>query len=61
MAKLKIILKKSVISSNEAVRANVQALGLHKINQQVIHEDTPDIRGKIKKVQHLLFVEELAQ
>lgn len=60
MAKLKITLKKSVIGSNEVVRANVQALGLHKLHQSVVHEDTPDIRGKVNKVRHLLSVEELS-
>ncbi len=60
MAKLKITLKKSVIGSNETVRANVQALGLHKLNQSVVQEDTPDICGKINKVRHLLSVEELS-
>lgn len=61
MAKLKITLKKSVIGSNEVVKANVASLGLHKLNQSVIKEDTPDICGKIKRVEHLLTVEELAQ
>ncbi|MGI6605756.1 MAG: 50S ribosomal protein L30 [Peptococcia bacterium] len=60
MAKLKITLKKSVIGSNEVVRANVQALGLHKLHQSVVQEDTPDIRGKVNKVRHLLSVEELS-
>ncbi|MDD2211949.1 MAG: 50S ribosomal protein L30 [Clostridia bacterium] len=59
MAKLKITLKKSVIGVNEKVRANVQSLGLSKIRQSVIHEDTLAIRGKIKKAEHLLSVEEL--
>ena len=49
MAKLKITLINSVIGSNEKVRASVKSLGLSKLNQTVIHEDTPDIRGKIKK------------
>jgi len=58
MAKLKITLKKSVIGSNDVVRANVKSLGLHKTNDSVIQEDTPDIRGKIERVKHLLEVEE---
>ncbi|HHY06185.1 MAG TPA: 50S ribosomal protein L30 [Clostridia bacterium] len=61
MAKLKITLKKSVIGCNDKVRANVQSLGLSKLQQSVIQEDTPDIRGKIKKVAHLLTVEEIDQ
>ncbi|HHX96962.1 MAG TPA: 50S ribosomal protein L30 [Clostridia bacterium] len=59
MAKLKITLKKSVIGSNEKVRASVRSLGLSKIRQSVVHQDTPDIRGKINKVAHLVAVEEI--
>jgi large subunit ribosomal protein L30 len=61
MAKLKITLINSVIGSNEKVRASVKTLGLSKLHQSVIHEDTLDIRGKIKKAEHLLSVEELTQ
>lgn len=61
MAKIKITLINSVIGSNEKVRANAKTLGLSKLHQSVIHEDTPDIRGKIKKIEHLLSVEELTQ
>lgn len=60
MAKLKITLTKSVIGSNDVVKANVRSLGLHKTNDSVIQEDTPDIRGKINRVKHLLAVEEQA-
>ncbi|MDD2400770.1 MAG: 50S ribosomal protein L30 [Clostridia bacterium] len=61
MAKIKVTLKKSVIGYNKVVRANVRTLGLHKLNHSVIHEATPDVCGKIKKVGHLLLVEELDQ
>jgi len=61
MAKLKITLINSVIGSNDKVKASVKSLGLSKLHQSVIQEDTPDIRGKIKKVEHLLSVEELTQ
>jgi len=61
MAKLKVTLIKSVIGYNDKVRASVKTLGLSKLHQSVIQEDTPDIRGKIKKVEHLLSVEELTQ
>lgn len=58
MAKLKITLKKSVIGSNDVVRANVRTLGLHKTNDSVLQEDTADIRGKIERIKHLLLVEQ---
>jgi large subunit ribosomal protein L30 len=58
--KIKITLKKSVIGSSETIKENVRALGLHKLNQSVVHENTPDICGKINKVKHLLSIEELS-
>ncbi len=61
MAKLMITLKKSVIGSNEAVRETVKSLGLKKINSSVIQEDSPSVRGKIRKVEHLLSVDEITQ
>ena len=61
MAKIKITLEKSVIGSNERVRATVKSLGLNKTHDSVIQEDQPSILGKINKVKHLLSVEEAAQ
>ncbi|MEW6725596.1 50S ribosomal protein L30 [Desulforudis sp. 1088] len=60
MANCKITLVRSVIGSNEEQRATVRALGLKKLRQSVIKEDTPQIRGMIRKVSHLVKVEELA-
>jgi len=57
--KLKITLVKSVIGQNERQRATVKALGLRKLNHSVIKADTPEIRGMINKVGHLLKVEEI--
>jgi large subunit ribosomal protein L30 len=61
MAKLKITLRKSVIGSNDRVRETAKTLGLRKIQQSVVHEDSPSIRGKIRKIEHLLTVEEAAE
>lgn len=61
MAKIKITLTKSVIGSTKDVKGTVQSLGLHKTNDSAIQEDTPDIKGKIARIRHLLKVEELAQ
>jgi large subunit ribosomal protein L30 len=36
----------------------VRALGLRKIHQTVEHNDTPDVRGMLHKVRHLVEVEE---
>lgn len=60
MAKLKITLKKSMIGSTENVKASIKTLGIKKVNDTVIHENTPSVLGKIKKAQHLLLVEEEA-
>ncbi|NYE57960.1 50S ribosomal protein L30 [Carboxydothermus ferrireducens] len=57
--KLKITLVKSVIGQSERQKATVKSLGLRKLNQSVIKADTPEIRGMINKVSHLLKVEEI--
>ncbi len=58
MAKLNVTLKRSVIGEKPKTRANVRALGLRKLHQTVEHDDTPDVRGMIDKVRHLVAVEE---
>lgn len=59
MAKeIAITLKKSVIGSNDKQRATVEALGLKKIRQTVIQQDTEAIRGMINKVSHLVEIHE---
>jgi len=58
VAKLKITLVRSLIGRPETQRRTVRALGLTKTNSSVIREDTPQVRGMISKVSHLLKVEE---
>lgn len=58
MAKLKITLVRSMIGCPEGQRTTVRTLGLTKINRSVIREDTPQVRGMINKVAHLLKIEE---
>ncbi|MCH3965691.1 MAG: 50S ribosomal protein L30 [Clostridium sp.] len=58
MAKLKITLEKSLIGRKKDHIATIEALGLRKIRSVVEKEDTPQIRGMIKKVSYLLKVEE---
>ena len=60
MAKLNITLKKGMIGRNQRQRATVKALGLRKIGQTVTHDDTPQIRGMIHKIDFMLDVEEEA-
>ncbi len=58
MSDIKITLKKSKIGSNQKIRATLIGLGLTKTNKTVIRKDTPEIRGMLKKVEHLIKVED---
>lgn len=49
-----IKLKKSIIGSTEKQKANVKGLGLRRIGHEKTLENTPAVRGMIKKVIHLL-------
>lgn len=59
MSKLKITLTRSLIGRPEDQRATVKALGLKKTNTFVKQDDTPVIRGMVRKVEHLVTVEEI--
>lgn len=56
--KLKIRQIKSASGHREDLKATVRALGIRKLHHTVEHNDTPQIRGMIFKVRHLLSVEE---
>jgi large subunit ribosomal protein L30 len=56
---LRITWVKSAIGYREDQKRTVRALGLRRLNQSVLHEDNPVIRGMVFKVQHLLRVEEV--
>jgi large subunit ribosomal protein L30 len=51
-------LVKSGIGSTEKIRATLVGLGLTKMNKTVTRKDTPEIRGMLNKVAHLIRVEE---
>lgn len=55
--KLRVTLVRSPIKRPETQKKTVRGLGLRKLNQSVVHEDTESIRGMIRKVQHLVSVE----
>jgi len=59
MSKLKVVLKKSTIGATERQRATVIGLGLRRPNHERILENTPAVRGMIKKVLHLVDVSEV--
>ena len=59
MKEVKITLVKSVIGHPQRQKDTVKSLGLNKIGSSVIQNKTPDIEGKVRKVAHLVTVEEL--
>jgi len=52
--KLKVTLVKSYIGRPEAQRRVLRGMGLGKVNRTVVLNDTPEIRGMIRKVDHLV-------
>ena len=58
MAKLKITLVKSFNGYSPDQVATVKTLGLRKINQSVVREDSLSLRGQVMKVKHLVTVKE---
>ncbi|MEN2995849.1 MAG: 50S ribosomal protein L30 [Acetomicrobium sp.] len=54
MSKIRVTWKKSTIGRPERQRKSIRALGLKKLNHSVIHDDTPQIRGMIRAVEHLI-------
>jgi len=59
MAKIKVTQVKSGIDHPERQKKTLQALGLRKVNSSVEVEATPQIEGMVKKVLHLVKVEEV--
>ncbi|MFY9264112.1 MAG: 50S ribosomal protein L30 [Solirubrobacterales bacterium] len=57
-AKLTIKQVKSANGTNRAQRETLQSLGLGKINKSVERPDSPQLRGMIHRVRHLIVVEE---
>ena len=58
MAKLKVTLKKSPISQKANQQLTVKSMGLRRMHQSVILDDTRSVRGMIHTVRHLVVVEE---
>ena len=61
MAKLRVTWVKSSIGYKESQKRTLAALGFHRLNQSVIHEDSMAIRGMIDKERHLVKVEEASE
>lgn len=59
MGKLKITQVKSIIDRSKKQKDTIKALGLRKIRQSVVLEESPQVKGMIAKVSHLVKVEEV--
>ena len=57
MAKIKITQTGSPIRRDKTQRATLVGLGLNKMGRTVEIDDTPEVRGQVRKVQHLVAVE----
>lgn len=57
-SKIKVKLVKGLPGTTKGVQANVRGLGLRKIGQTSELENTPSVRGMIKKIMHMLEVQE---
>jgi large subunit ribosomal protein L30 len=59
MARLKVTQIRSVIGTKQNQRNTLRSLGLKRINDVVVKEDRPEIRGMVETVPHLVQVEEV--
>ena len=59
MGKIKVTQIRSVIDRPKDQKLTIEALGLGRPNWEIVHQDSPQIRGMIKKVSHLVKVEEI--
>jgi large subunit ribosomal protein L30 len=59
MSKIKIIQTRSIIDRPKDQKRTIEALGLGRPNWERVHTDTPQIRGMVRKVTHLVKVEEI--
>ena len=61
MGKIKLIQTRSIIDRPKDKKRTIEALGLGRPNWERIHNDSPQIRGMINKVSHLVKVEEVKE
>ena len=59
MKRLKVTLKHSPIGRNKNQLENVKGLGLRRLGHSRVLENTPSVRGMVKKIMHLVEVEEV--
>ena len=61
MSKIKVVQVRSIIDRPKNQKKIIESLGLGRPNWKKIHNDTPQIRGMINKVSHLVRVEEVKE
>jgi large subunit ribosomal protein L30 len=61
MAQIKVTQTRSAIGSKPKQRGTLRALGLGRIGKTHVLPDTPDVRGMLARVPHLITVEEITQ
>jgi large subunit ribosomal protein L30 len=59
VAQLRVTQVRSGIGTKQNQRDTLRSLGLHKIRQSVVRDDSPMVRGMIHTVRHLVTVEEV--
>ena len=59
MAKIKVTQIKSLIGKKKNHRLSIKGLGLRKIGDSRVLEDTPSVRGMVNQVNYLLNIEEI--
>ena len=60
MAQLKVTQIRSAIGTKSNQRQTLRSLGLKRVNDSVVQEDRPEIRGMVATVPHLVTVEEIS-
>lgn len=61
MARVRVRLVRSLIGRKPKQRGTIRALGLRRINHTVEHDDTPELRGMLARVPHLVEIEEISE
>ena len=58
---IRITLVRSVIGHNHDVRETAKSLGLRKLHSSAVQAKTPDILGKVRRISHLVKVEDVKE
>jgi large subunit ribosomal protein L30 len=61
MGKVRVTQVRSALDKGAKQRGTIRALGIRKVGGAAVHEDSPEIRGMIRAVAHLVRVEEVGE